>query len=476
MRAGGWVGNAAAGLTVAMGILAGPPPLDAQEPEAKGRPSADSIPVVTLQDAVAIARAANPNFRQAVASLDLNGVEHRATLATQVLPNLDITLLSTGYGGNLTRRAFDNFGRPIEDPQAEWVFNSNTSQSVGLTWNIQGLSFINALKRQDRTNNDRLLALASQGWVLEAEVRRLYFDALQQQELLDVETRIREARETDLESAQRLFEIAQRSRVDVLNAELQVAQQDQNIQAQSRTYEQALLALRTYMGDANIGQFQPAPVDFTVFDPSGIPADTLVALALAANPSLREARAAVSGAELGVTEANESWFPTLGVRFEYGRLAQTRRSDAFLDFTPEPNDWQSSFSVFLGVPLLENFFQDRATLAQAQVDLDAREEDLRAQRLEVDRTVRTEWINLNNQYQSLQLAQRSFSIAEEAVRLAREEYRLGTRTFEQVQESVDQGAEAARQVIQARYGFVDAYLALEEAMGRRLPPDMVGND
>ena len=86
MRAGGWVGKAAAGLTVAMGILAGPPPLDAQEPEAKGRPSADSIPVVTLQDAVAIARAANPNFRQAVASLDLNGVEHRATLATQVPP------------------------------------------------------------------------------------------------------------------------------------------------------------------------------------------------------------------------------------------------------------------------------------------------------------------------------------------------------------------------------------------------------
>jgi outer membrane protein len=387
---------------------------------------------------------------------------------------VDINLLSTGYGGFLTRRAVDDFGRPVEDPQAEWLFNSNTRQGISLSWNIQGLSFLNALQRQDRTNNDRVLELANQGWVLEAEVRRLYFDALEQQELLEVETRIRAAREVDLESARRLFEIAQRSRVDVLNAELQVAQQDQNIQAQSRTYEQALLALRAYMGDPTLGEFRPSPVDFTVFDPSGIRADTLVELALEANPRLRQARAAVSGAELGVTEANESWFPTLAFQFNYGRLAQTVRSEAFLDFTPEPNDWQSSFNISLGVPVLENFFQDRAALAQAQVELDNQEENLRELRLEVDRTVRTEWINLNNQYQSLQLARRSFEIAEEAVRLAREEYRLGTRTFEQLQESVTSQADAARQVIQARYGFVDAYLALEEAMGRRLPPELVG--
>lgn len=469
-------------VVAAMLLALMPGPLEGRSAVAQERtptevrpPAGDTLLRLTLEDAVAIARSANPGFRQAVAALDLNGVERRATLATQVLPNLDITLLRTGFGGNLTRRAFDNFGRPIEDPTAEWVTNSNTQQGISLSWNIQGTSFLHALKRQDRTNNDRILALANQGWALEAEVRRLYFDALEQGELLDVETRIREAREVDLESARRLFEIAQRSRVDVLNAELQVAQQDQNIQAQSRTYEQALLALRAYMGDGTIAPFEPTPVDFNVFDPSGIPADTLVRLALEANPGLREARASVSGAQLGVSEAKESWFPTLGVSFDYGRLAQTRRSDAFLDFSPEPNDWQSSFSIFLGLPVLENFFQDRAELAQAQVELDAQEEQLRERRLEVDRTVRTEWINLNNQYQSLQLARRSFDIAGEAVRLAREEYRLGTRTFEQLQESVTAQADAARQAIQARYGFVDAYLALEEAMGRRLPPELVGS-
>ncbi|MEJ2538987.1 MAG: TolC family protein [Gemmatimonadota bacterium] len=451
------------------------PGLAAQGTDAVGTPDAegDSAAVITLEDAVAIARSANPTFRQAVAALDLNAVERRATWATEVFPDVGVNLLQTGYGGNLTRRAFDNFGRPIEDPQAEWVYNSSTRQGVSLQWSIQGLSFVHAVRRQQRTNDDRILALRNQGWALEAEVRRRYFNALEQRELLEVESRIREAREVDLESARRLFEIAQRSRVDVLNAELQVAQQQQNIQAQQRTYEQAILSLRSYMGDPEIGPFELAAVEFTVFDPSGLDARELVELALEANPGLQEARASVTGAELGVSEARESWFPTLSVSFDYGRLAQTRRSDAFLDFSPEPNDWQSSFSVFLGVPLFNDYYQDRARIAQAQVELDAQEENLREQRLEVDRQVRTELINLNNEYQSLQLARRSLEIAGEAVRLAREEYRLGTRTFEQLQESVNHQADAARQVIQARYGFVDAWLALEEGMGRRVPPELM---
>ncbi|HSM03769.1 MAG TPA: TolC family protein [Longimicrobiales bacterium] len=441
---------------------------------AQAPPATDSLPALTLPEAVDLARRSNPTFRQAVGALDLNGVERRAALTSQVFPNVDINLFQTGYGGNLTRRAFDNFGRPIEDPQAEWVYNSSTSQGISVSWDIQGLSFLNALKRQDRTNADRVLALATRGWVLESEVRRRFLDALEQRELLDVEQAVREARVVDLAAAQRLFDIAQRTRVDVLTAELQVAQQDQNIQQQARTYEQALLALRSYIGDVDLGPFEPAPLEFEVFDPSAFEAQALVQLALEANPGLREARAGVSGAELGVQEAKEAWFPTLGLRFDYGRLAQTIDGDAFLDFSPEPNDWQSSFRIFVGVPLFNDFFQDRAELARAQVELDNQEETLREQRLEVDRQVRTELINLNNQYQTLQLASRSQEIADEAVRLAREEYRIGTRTTEQLQETVTQAADARRQVIQARYGFADALLALEEVMGRRLPPELRG--
>jgi outer membrane protein len=429
---------------------------------------------LTLAEALDIARRANPGYRRAEGALDLNPAETRATWANQVLPNLNINLLRTGYNGNLTRRATDFFGNPIEDPQAEWVYSSSTSQGLSLNWSIQGTSLLNAPKRQSLTNAERVLQLEATGWTLGAEVRRRFFVALEQRELLDVEEAIRVSREVDLESARRLFDIAQRSRVDVLTAELQVAQQDQNIQQQRRSYEQAVLALRTQLGDPGLEPFQPVAEEAPVFDPSGLDAEGLVEMALTANPTLRQAASGVSGARLGVSEARQDWWPTLNLSFDYGRFAQTREADALMDLTPEEADWRSSFSAFLSVPAFNNFLQTRASVTRAQVELDNQEFNLQERRLAVEQEVRTQLINLNNQHQLVALATRSLDIAGETVRLAREEYRLGTRTFEQLQEAVTQEADARRQVIQARYGFVDALLALEEAVGQRLGPSVTG--
>jgi outer membrane protein len=446
----------------------------AREADAQVAGTVEEVERLTLDAALEIARRANPGYRQAEAALDLNPIESRATWANQVLPDVNINLLRTGYGGNLTRRATDFFGNPIENPEAEWVFNSSTRQGITLNWTIQGLSLFDAWARQKQTNVDRTLQVDATGWTLGAEVRRSFFDALEARHLLEVEESIRESREVDLESARRLFDIAQRSRVDVLTAELQVAQQDQNIQQQLRSYEQAVLALRTVLGDPDLGPIEPAEEEIPVFDPSALDAEALVELAVRANPTLEQARSGVSGARLGVREARRNWYPSLNLNFDYGRLAQTREAEAFLDLDPQPTEWQSSFSVFLSLPALENYFQDRADVARAQVELENQEFGLRERRLTVEQQVRTEFINLRNQYQSLELATRSLAIAGETVRLAREEYRLGTRTFEQLQEAVSQEADARRQVIQARYGFVDALLALEEAVGRPLAPSATG--
>jgi len=431
---------------------------------------------LTLSEAVDIARRWNSQYRQAESALDLNGVEQRATWAEQILPRLEVNLLRTGYGGSLTRRAFDNFGRPIEDPSADWVYNSSTSQGISLNWSIQGTSLFDARARQNLTNTGRLLTVAARGWTLEAEVRRLFFDALEQRELLEVEEAIRGSREVDLESARRLFDIAQRSRVDVLSAELQVERQELNVQEQVRRYEQAVLGLRTYLGDPELGEVRPVSQEVEVFDPSGLDGEALVSAALRSNPTLREAESSVDGARLGVREARRSFFPTLNLAFDYGRLAQTREAEAFMDLKPDESEMQSSFSVFLTVPFLNSWFSNRADQARASVEVDAQEDALRERRLEVERTVRTELINLDNAFRSLTLATRSMEIAGEAVRLAREEYRLGTRTFEQIQETVTQEADARRSVIQARFAFVDALLALEEAVGMRVAPGGTGGN
>jgi outer membrane protein len=227
-----------AGLVFALcGVLALPAP-------AAARQTPDTL-TLTLADALVVARGANPQYLQAENQLGLDGPQARSAWLGQILPRLTVNLLSTGYGGRLTRIGTDPFGNPVPNPSAEWFYDSRTSQGLSLDWTLQGRNLFTAKSQLDQSRRGRDLALSAASATLEADVRSQYHAALQQRLLLDVEETLAEARATDLASAERLFELARATRVDVLNAQLQVEQQRINIQQQRRAYEQALLLLRT---------------------------------------------------------------------------------------------------------------------------------------------------------------------------------------------------------------------------------------
>jgi outer membrane protein TolC len=446
------------------GLLAGllAAPLAAQE-------AGDTL-TLTLDDALRIAEGANPVVLQAENQLGLNGAEARATWLGQILPEASFNLLSTGYGGTLTRRSTDFFGNPIENPEDDWVYNSSTQQGLRLNWTLQGLNLLNARRRLDQSRRERELGLDGARATLRADVRREYFAALQQRALLEVEEAIVEARTTDLASARRLFELARTTQVDVLNAEVALDQQRIDAQQRRRTYEQALLRLRTTIGDTELPPLRLGTSEPPLFDPTSLDEDELVGRALAGNPQALEARARVEGARLGRSEAGLYKWPSLSFTYNLSRYAQTRESDAFLDLGYDPDQKQSSFGVQLTVPFLNDYFQNRYAEAQAAVQLDNEREGQRQTELEVERSVRAGLIDLRNLHESYRLAVRSEEIAGRATQLAREEYRLGARTFQELQQSVEQEATARRTSIQARFAFVESLIALETAVGGIVGP------
>lgn len=429
-----------------------------------------------LIDALRVAEGSNPAYRQSENQLSLNGVESRATWLGDVLPQLSFKLFDTGYSGQLTRQFVDFVGNPVDNPDASWIYSSNTRQGVDLSWTIQGLSFLNARKSQAIQNRSRELDVAAARAELRTTVQQQYYAALRQQALLDVEEALLAAREVDRESAVRLFSLAQNSRVDVLNAEFAIEQQRAAIQEQRRALEQALLTLRTTLGDPDLPPLRLRDEDLPVFDASRLDERALVERAGRANPSLAAAATSVDEARVGLDQAQQWRWPTLNLNYSWGRLVRGRDADAFASVGYDPNEVQSSFSAFVSFPVLDNFFGNRASEAQARVQLENQRESVKQERLAVEQEVRSQLINLRNQNETLRLARRSLEIAGEALRLAREEYRIGSRTFEQLQEAVEQEADARRQVTEARYGFVDALLALEQAVGQQVrPPEPAGD-
>ncbi|MHB1192347.1 MAG: TolC family protein [Longimicrobiales bacterium] len=419
---------------------------------------------LTLERALDVALGTNPAYRQAVNRSRLNGTEMRTAWFDQVLPRAQLNLFSTQFTGNLTRRATDDFGNPVNNPRADWNYFSQTNQALDLTWSIQGASIFNALDRQRLVNQDRDVAERRALLGMEIAVRRAFWDALEQAELRRAEEELVEARRTDREVAERLFGLAMRTRVDVLNAELAVEQQQRALRQQEAAYEKAVLALRTRMGDEDLPPFRLADTPLPVFDPSSLDAEALVDAALDVNPELRQAAVAVRSADVGVRESKRAWWPTLLLNFNLARRAFTPQGDALFDMSWN-EELDQRFYVGLQVPMFNDFFQNQQGIARSSVELSNRREAERETRLRVDETVRGALLELESLWEGLRLAQRSGEIAQEALLLSQEEYRIGTRTFGELRQAVDAEAETRRQVIRARYAFVDALLSLEEAVG-----------
>jgi outer membrane protein TolC len=434
--------------------------------------SADTT-TITLDRALQIAGESNPAYRQAANETDLNAVQMRAAWFDRILPQAQFTLFSTAFYGNNRSRALDLYGNPISrDPV--WTYYSSTQQGLRLTWQIQGTSLLQERRTQVLANEDRDVAAEAARLTMSVGVRRGYMDALEQRDLLRAEESLDQARQVDLDLAERLFSLAMKTRVDVLNAELGIRQQELATQRQRAAYERAKLSLRTLLGDEALDALELADEPLPIFDPSGLDADALVHTALDVNPEVARADLGVRRAEVSVARARSTWWPTLSLALDVSRYAQsvpnvTRNTNALFDVSyDEP--WDQQFSVVLSFPMFNNFFQNRADQVEAAIERDNQREAERAKRLDIQETVRGSLLELSNQWESLQLAQRSADIAGEALRLAREEYRIGTRTFEDLRQAIDQEADTRRQVIEARYSFVDALLDLEAAVGTEVSP------
>ena len=199
----------------------------------------------------------------------INGTEMRSTWAEQLLPRAELTLFNTAFTGNLQRRAFDNFGNPIANPSAEWNYFSQTVHTLGLSWSVQGASLFQTHERQQLTNEGRDIGVLRARTDMEIQVQRLYIDAMEQKALMQAEEELVAARRIDLDVAERLFSLALRTRVDILNAELALEQQALTLQQQEATYQRALLALRTAMGLADDRPLEVSEEELPLFDPSG---------------------------------------------------------------------------------------------------------------------------------------------------------------------------------------------------------------
>ena len=465
-----------------------------------------ATPVLTLDEAIALARRENPNFQATVNNRRVAAAGVRSAYGG-FLPQVSANLSSTYREGGQQFFAGSSVGATSD------IMSS--SYGIGARLDIDASTFT-APRQQRATLRAVEEDITSSSETLRAQVVQQYVTVLQRQATAALQDSLLVNVRAQLELARARADVGAGTTLDVKRAEVAVGQQEVLLVRARNEAEIEMLRLFQFMGVD-----QPANVQlttqFVVEDPRFTMAEVMQ-LARERNPQLRASKARETEAAVSYRNAQGQYLPTLSLQTGWGgytsqytdidpliesaRLetaadrvrcletqqirasanlpsnatcseivftdamaAQMRsRNDQYpFDFTRAP--WE--FTAILSLPIFNGFVREQRVQEAAAYRADARHA-VRAQELALTAGVSGAYLTLVTAKRAADLQTVNAATAREALRLAEERYRVGANTFVDVTQARAEYERAENERISAIFEYHRAFALLESAVGRPL--------
>ena len=500
-------------LTLGAGLLvahAAAPTVGLAQQPAGSQPAAGPTPVLSLEEAIGLARRNNPAYLQSANDRSVAGAQVRSAYAA-FLPRVDASL-STSYREG--RPQFVNgisFGADQDAIGSDYALTARMDLSPTV---FQGPR----LQRANARATDADVENAAQ--TLRANVAQQYVTVLQRQAFVGLQESLLVNTRAQLELARARSAVGAGTVLDVKRAEVTVGTQEVALVRARNDAEVELLRLFQRMGVQ-----QPAGVqlttEFQVTQPS-FTQEEVLEMARRANPTLSASRARETAASVGFRNAQGQYLPTLSLYAQTGgqtnqftgvsgaeavagarddalrnnascqegnvirqsagldprdcnliapgtltptQEARIRRQAEAFPFSFERNPF--FLSAQLSLPLFNQLQREQRIQEAAAQRSDARYA-VRAQELQVTADVTAAYLSLQAALRAHELQTQNAATAREALRLAEERYRVGANTFVDVQQARADYERAETDRITAVYDYHRAFATLEAAVGRPL--------
>jgi outer membrane protein len=484
------------------GLLLWATALGAQEPA-----------TLTLEEAVALARENNPDYRAQLNDEVVADWQVRSAYA-DFLPRATASGGFSYQGGGQARiGGYTSGDIGIGESPAYYY----SSYSLRLDLGLSGAKFYQ-LGRERASRRAVLANVETAGLTLEAAVTRQYLAVLRMRDGVDLARAELERAEANQALAEARFAVESATAIEATQAEVERARAEVNLLRAQAQLENEKLRLLEQIG-VDLDRDVELTTEVQVFEPLW-ELESLVAAAMASQPQLAAAAATTESARAGVGIARSAFWPSLSI--STGLSGYTRRvgSDQYLldqaeqsatssyeqcqtfnqifagadpplptvdcqaefaltdadreaileqnrqfpfDFSTEP----ASIQVGVSLPIFQGLTRQRQLEAAHAEAEDARLR-LRAEQLRVRADVETAYRNLATAYEAVQLEDRNRALADDQLRLARERYRVGSASFLELREAETVKARADREYLLGVYTFQESLTALEAAIGQDL--------
>jgi outer membrane protein len=296
-----------------------------------------------------------------------------------------------------------------------------------------------------------------------AEVARRFYRVLLADEGVKLEERFTNTARERLEAEKGRLAAGVSLPADKLGAEIEVLDQETRLEQARGEALKARLQLLDVLGMTEDVALQPVGAVPAAFDPSSISEDSVIARAVRIAPRMQQADMEVENSRLSQRRARAFRWPSVRGTASYSRNRSGQGSDAFWDVNPQNRGYDLGLQVSVPVPILR--FNEGLDIRAADIAHERVLADYDNTRATLQRDVRAALIDLKNGWRSLESAKRGAELSAERARLAGEQHRHGTITFVELQQINDRDAQAQRALLDARVGFTNALLALEELLG-----------
>ncbi|MDN5286794.1 MAG: TolC family protein [Mucilaginibacter sp.] len=410
---------------------------------------AQDAPLLTLKDAVEIALKNNYNIKlsQNNSTIAANNV---TTGNAGMLPQLTGDFTNSNSRQTTKQTRSDGTINNINNAK-----NSNNNYGVNLNWTIfDGFNMFatyDQLKTQDTLSAIRLKDTI-QNTV--ANVITTYYDLISQTEQIKALKGAIAISRTQLHYANDKFQVGRASRLDVLNAQVNLNTDTANLVTQYQQFK----AIKIQLNQLLIRELQ---TDFTVADTIVVDDKLILAEVINSaqlqNPAILSAQINKRLAEISLKQIRSTRYPQVALTSGY----TFSNSKTPAGFTLSQNTHGLNYGLTASINIFDGFNQNRRE-KNAKIMMDNAAIDAKQTRLNIEAQINNFFVSYMSGLDLIKLGQANVVIAKKNLDISLEKYKLGNITPLEIREAQRNYLDAQSKFFAAQYQSKLAEVTLKQ--------------
>jgi len=314
------------------------------------------------------------------------------------------------------------------------------------------------MKNAHFLRNERRSRLDGAELLLVDQVRGAYFAALREQQLLQAASNRAESLRDQLRLAEAKFSVGSVTKLDVLQAQVDLKDQELVILERENALKNAKMGLNRLMGGDLEREFEL--VDEFSIQKIELDLEKLLEEAVENHPDVLSLRFQIKRQRNNLWMGRLSYLPSISTSLRFDR------SEDGLEFFPNLNKGRGhGYSVSWNIwDSFTRFRQNR----NIEVQLNNLQYDLAAERLDIEREVREYHRDLLRLHERNLALGESKELREQSLDLEQERYRLGAASILELRQAQVDFAQAEIDYINSIYDFHSTLSSLSRSIGRDL--------